>query len=245
MSGHSKWNNIKRKKEATDAVKAKIFTKIGREIIVCVKEGGPDPNNNAKLRELIAKAKSNNVPNDNIDRVIKKASGEGSKNDYEAMVYEGYGPSGVAVIVECLTDNKNRTAADVRHYFDKYGGNLGTIGCVSFMFSTKGIVVVENTGIDEDIAMEDCFECGGDDLTVEEESIIMECDPTAVSDMREALEAKGYTVLSAEAEKVPSTYTTLTDEDSIKKMQLLLDHLEENDDVQNVYHNWEMPEDVE
>lgn len=245
MSGHSKWNNIKRKKEATDAVKAKIFTKIGREIIVCVKEGGPDPNNNAKLRELIAKAKSNNVPNDNIDRVIKKASGEGSKNDYEAMVYEGYGPSGVAVIVECLTDNKNRTAADVRHYFDKYGGNLGTIGCVSFMFSTKGIVVVENTGIDEDTAMEDCFECGGDDLTVEEESIIMECDPTAVSDMREALEAKGYTVLSAEAEKVPSTYTTLTDEDSIKKMQLLLDHLEENDDVQNVYHNWEMPEDME
>lgn len=245
MSGHSKWNNIKRKKEATDAVKAKIFTKIGREIIVCVKEGGPDPNNNAKLRELIAKAKSNNVPNDNIDRVIKKASGEGSKNDYESMVYEGYGPSGVAVIVECLTDNKNRTAADVRHYFDKYGGNLGTIGCVSFMFSTKGIVVVENTGIDEDTAMEDCFECGGDDLTVEEESIIMECDPTAVSDMREALEAKGYTVLSAEAEKVPSTYTTLTDEDSIKKMQLLLDHLEENDDVQNVYHNWEMPEDME
>ncbi len=245
MSGHSKWNNIKRKKEATDAVKAKIFTKIGREIIVCVKEGGPDPNNNAKLRELIAKAKSNNVPNDNIERVIKKASGEGSKNDYEAMVYEGYGPNGVAVIVECLTDNKNRTAADVRHYFDKYGGNLGTIGCVSFMFTTKGIVVVENTGIDEDTAMEDCFDCGGDDLTVEEESIIMECDPTAVSEMREALEAKGYTVLSAEAEKVPSTYTTLTDDDSIKKMQLLLDHLEENDDVQNVYHNWEMPEDAE
>ncbi len=245
MSGHSKWNNIKRKKEATDAVKAKIFTKIGREIIVCVKEGGPDPNNNAKLRELIAKAKSNNVPNDNIDRVIKKASGEGSKNDYESMVYEGYGPNGVAVIVECLTDNKNRTAADVRHYFDKYGGNLGTIGCVSFMFSTKGIVVVENTGIDEDTAMEDCFDCGGEDLTVEEETIVMECDPTGVAAMREALEAKGYTVLSAEAEKVPSTYTQLTDEDAIKKMQLLLDHLEENDDVQNVYHNWEMPEDAE
>ncbi len=245
MSGHSKWNNIKRKKEATDAVKAKIFTKIGREIIVCVKEGGPDPNNNAKLRDLIAKAKSNNVPNDNIDRVIKKASGEGSKNNYESMVYEGYGPNGVAVIVECLTDNKNRTAADVRHYFDKYGGNLGTIGCVSFMFSTKGIVVVENNGVDEDTAMEDCFECGGDDLTVEEETIVMECDPTAVSEMREALTAKGYTVLSAEAEKVPANYTQLTDEDSIKKMQLLLDHLEENDDVQNVYHNWEMPEDEE
>lgn len=245
MSGHSKWNNIKRKKEATDAVKAKIFTKIGREIIVCVKEGGPDPNNNAKLRDLIAKAKSNNVPNDNIDRVIKKASGEGSKNNYESMVYEGYGPNGVAVIVECLTDNKNRTAADVRHYFDKYGGNLGTIGCVSFMFSDKGIVVVENNGVDEDTAMEDCFDCGGDDLTVEEDTIIMECDPTAVSAMREALTAKGYTVISAEAEKVPANYTQLTDEDSIKKMQLLLDHLEENDDVQNVYHNWEMPEDSE
>ncbi|MBQ8010673.1 MAG: YebC/PmpR family DNA-binding transcriptional regulator [Oscillospiraceae bacterium] len=245
MSGHSKWNNIKRKKEATDAVKAKIFTKIGREIIVCVKEGGPDPNNNAKLRDLIAKAKSNNVPNDNIDRVIKKASGEGSKNNYESMVYEGYGPNGVAVIVECLTDNKNRTAGDVRHYFDKYGGNLGTIGCVSFMFSDKGIVVVENNGVDEDTAMEDCFDCGGDDLTVEEDTIVMECDPTAVSAMREALTAKGYTVLSAEAEKVPANYTQLTDEDSIKKMQLLLDHLEENDDVQNVYHNWEMPEDGE
>ena len=245
MSGHSKWNNIKRKKEATDAVKAKIFTKIGREIIVCVKEGGQDPNTNAKLRDLIAKAKSNNVPNDNIDRVIKKASGEGSKNNYESMVYEGYGPNGVAVIVECLTDNKNRTAADVRHYFDKYGGNLGTIGCVSFMFSPKGIVVVENNGVDEDTAMEDCFDCGGDDLTVEDETIVMECDPTAVSAMREALTEKGYTVLSAEAEKVPANYTQLTDEDSIKKMQLLLDHLEENDDVQNVYHNWEMPDDAE
>jgi YebC/PmpR family DNA-binding regulatory protein len=161
------------------------------------------------------------------------------------MVYEGYGPNGVAVIVVCLTDNKNRTAADVRHYFDKYGGNLGTIGCVSFMFSTKGIVVVENNGVDEDTAMEDCFDCGGDDLTVEDETIVMECDPTAVSAMREALTEKGYTVLSAEAEKVPANYTQLTDEDSIKKMQLLLDHLEENDDVQNVYHNWEMPDDAE
>ncbi len=240
MSGHSKWNNIKRKKEATDAVKAKIFTKIGREMIVCIKEGGPDPNNNAKLRDLIAKAKSNNVPNENIDRLIKKASGEGSKNNYESMVYEGYGPSGVAVIVECLTDNKNRTAGDVRHYFDKFGGNLGTSGCVSFLFSDKGIVVVENTGIDEDTAMEDCFDCGGDDLTVEEETIVMECDPTQVHAMREALTAKGYNVLSAEAEKIPSTYTRLEDPDDVKKMQNLLDHLEENDDVQNVFHNWEM-----
>ncbi len=243
MSGHSKWNNIKRKKEATDAVKAKIFTKIGREMIVCIKEGGPDPNNNAKLRDLIAKAKSNNVPNDNIDRLIKKASGEGSKANYESLVYEGYGPSGVAVIVECLTDNKNRTAGDIRHYFDKYGGNLGTTGCVSFMFTDKGIVVVENTGIDEDQAMEDCFDCGGDDLTVEEDVITMECDPNGVAAMREALTAKGYNVLSAEAEKIPSTYTKLEDEDAIKKMNTLLDMLEENDDVQNVYHNWEMPED--
>lgn len=245
MSGHSKWNNIKRKKEATDAVKAKIFTKIGREMIVCIKEGGPDPNSNAKLRDLIAKAKSNNVPNDNIDRLIKKASGEGSKSNYESLVYEGYGPNGVAVIVECLTDNKNRTAGDVRHYFDKYGGNLGTTGCVSFLFSDKGIVVVENNGMDEDEAMELCFECGGDDLTVEEEVITMECAPTQVHAMREALTEKGLNVLSAEAEKVPSTYTKLDDPDAVKKMQNLLDHLEENDDVQNVYHNWEMPEDDE
>ena len=242
MSGHSKWNNIKRKKEATDAVKAKIFTKIGREMIVVIKEGGPDPNNNAKLRDLIAKAKSNNVPNDNIERLIKKASGEGSKANYESLVYEGYGPSGVAVIVECLTDNKNRTAGDIRHYFDKFGGNMGTTGCVSFLFSDKGIVVIDYNGMVEVAAMELCFACGGDDLTVEEDVITMECDPTQVHAMREALEAEGMTVLSAEAEKVPSTYTKLEDEDDIKKMQNLLDHLEENDDVQNVFHNWDMPD---
>ncbi len=240
MSGHSKWNNIKRKKEATDAAKAKIFTKIGREITVCVKEGGPDPNNNAKLRDLIAKAKSNNVPNDNIDRVIKKAAGDGDKNNYETMVYEGYGPNGVAVIVECLTDNKNRTAGDIRHYFDKFGGNLGTPGCVSFMFSEKGMVVVENTGIDEDSMMEECFELGADDFNVTEEIIEIECAPSEVHNVREGLEAKGYKVLSAEAEQIPATYTTLTDEEHIKKMNLLLEHLEDNDDVQNVYHNWEM-----
>ena len=223
MSGHSKWNNIKRKKEATDAAKGKIFTKIGREIMVCVKESGPDPNSNSKLRDLIAKAKANNVPNDNIDRVIKKAAGGDDKNSYESMVYEGYGPNGVAVIVECLTDNKNRTAGDVRHYFDKFGGNLGTSGCVSFMFSQKGVVILENTGLDEDTVMEDC----------------MDSDLHA---LREGLTAKGYKVLSAEVEQIPSTYTTLTDEDQIKKMNLLLENLEDHDDVQNVYHNWEMPE---
>ena len=242
MSGHSKWNNIKRKKEATDAAKGKIINKIGREITVCVKESGPDPNNNAKLRDLIAKAKSNNVPNDNIERVIKKAAGGGDKNNYENMVYEGYGPNGVAVIVECLTDNKNRTAGDVRHYFDKFGGNLGTSGCVSFMFSKKGIVIVENNNIDEDVIMEDAFEFGADDLSVEEEAVEISCEPSELGNLREGLTSKGYNVLSAEIDQIPANYTTLTDEEHIKKMNLLLEHLEDNDDVQNVYHNWEMNE---
>lgn len=242
MSGHSKWANIKRKKEATDAVKAKIFTKIGREIIVAVKEGGADPNNNAKLRDLIAKAKSNNVPNDNIDRVIKKAAGGGDKNNYENNVYEGYGPCGVAVIVECLTDNKNRTAGDIRHYFDKFGGNLGTTGCVSFMFSQKGIIAIEYENQDEDKIMEDCFEAGASDFRIEDDMIEVETEPNDVSAVAESLREMGYKVVSAEAEQVPSTYTKLEDEDAIRKMNLLLEHLEENDDVQNVYHNWDMPE---
>lgn len=242
MSGHSKWNNIKRKKEATDAAKGKIFTKIGREIMVCVKESGPDPNSNSKLRDLIAKAKANNVPNDNIDRVIKKAAGGDDKNSYESMVYEGYGPNGVAVIVECLTGNKNRTAGDVRHYFDKFGGNLGTSGCVSFMFSQKGVVILENTGLDEDTVMEDCMDCGGDDFSFDEDTVEITCAPSDLHALREGLTAKGYKVLSAEVEQIPSTYTTLTDEDQIKKMNLLLENLEDHDDVQNVYHNWEMPE---
>ena len=239
MSGHSKWNNIKRKKEKTDGAKAQIFTKIGREIAVVVKMGGGDPNNNSALKVLIAKAKANNVPNDNIDRIIKKALGDGDKNSYESMVYEGYGPSGVAVIVECLTDNKNRTAGDIRHFFDKFGGNMGTSGCVSFMFSDVGTVVMENNGADEDKIMEDCFEAGADDFNVDDDVIEISCDPNQVSSVREALEGMGYKVLSAEAEKVPSNYTTIEDEDAIKKMGLLLEHLEDDDDVQNVYHNWE------
>ena len=245
MSGHSKWENIKRKKGATDAARAKIFTKIGREIAVCVKEGGADPAGNARLRDLIQKAKANNVPNDNIERCIKKAAGDGDKNNYESMVYEGYGPSGVAVIVECLTDNKNRTAGDVRHYFDKFGGNLGTTGCVSFMFTDKGEIVVENNGADEDKVMEDIFEAGADDFNIDDDVIEIACGPNDVSAVREALEGMGYNVLSAEAEKVPSNYTTLTDEDALKKMRLLLENLEDNDDVQNVYHNWDMPEEPE
>ena len=200
MSGHSKWANIKRKKEATDSARAKIFTKIGREMSVVVKEGGPDPNNNAKLRDLIAKAKANNVPNDNIERIIKKAAGDGDKNNYETMIYEGYGPCGVAVIVECLTDNKNRTAGDVRHYFDKFGGNLGTSGCVSFMFSDQGTVVIENNGADEDKIMEDCFEAGADDFSIEDEVIEITCGPNNVSAVSEALAGLDYNVISAEAE---------------------------------------------
>ena len=239
MSGHSKWANIKRKKEATDSARAKIFTKIGREMAVVVKEGGPDPANNSKLATLIAKAKANHVPNDNIDRIIKKAAGDGDKNNYETMIYEGYGPSGVAVIVECLTDNKNRTAGDVRHYFDKFGGNLGTTGCVSFMFSDQGTVIIENNGADEDKIMEDCFEAGADDFSIEDEVIEIVCGPNDVTKVADALKGLGYTVVSAEAEKVPSNYTKLEDEEDIRKMNLLLDTLEDNDDVQNVYHNWE------
>lgn len=245
MSGHSKWNNIKRKKEATDGARAKVFTKIGREITVCVKEGGGDPNSNSKLRELIAKAKANNVPNDNIERVIKKAAGGGDKTNYESNVYEGYGPNGVAVIVETLTDNKNRTAGDIRHYFDKFGGNLGTTGCVSFMFSSKGIIVADGAGLDEDKVMEDVFDLGASDFSMEDDTIEIETEPNELPAVRDGLVEKGYKLISADVEMVPATYTTLTDEDSIRKMNLLLEALEDNDDVQNVYHNWDMPEEDE
>ena len=243
MSGHSKLANIKHKKEKSDSQRAKVFTKIGREMAVAIKEGGPDPAVNGKLRDLIAKAKANNVPNDNIERAIKKAAGEGDKNNYEDCVYEGYGPNGVAVIVEALTDNRNRTAADVRHFFDKFGGNLGNTGCVSYLFSKKGIVVLENDGsLEEDAVMEDVMEAGAEDMDFGEEAIEIECETGAVSQVREYLADKGYTVVSAEVEQVPSTYVTLTDEDDIRKMNLLLDNLEDDDDIQNVFHNWEMPE---
>lgn len=242
MSGHSKWSTIKRKKEATDQARAKVFTKIGREMTVCVKEGGPDPNTNAKLRDLIAKAKANNVPNDNIERVIKKASGGEDKNDYISIVYEGYGPNGVAVIVETLTDNKNRTAADVRHYFDKFGGNMGTSGCVSFMFTSKSIVVVENKNYDEDKVMEDCMDANADDFSIEEETVEFIGASTELHTMTNSLTEKGYTILSAEIAQVPDNYINLTDEEAIKKMTNLLEHLEDNDDVQNVWHNWENAE---
>ena len=241
MSGHSKWNNIKRKKEKTDGARAKVFTKIGREIAVAVKEGGGNPASNSKLAALIAKAKANSVPNDNIQRIIKRAEG-GDKTEYEAITYEGYGPGGIAVMVETLTDNRNRTAANMRHYFDKFGGNMGTSGCVSFMFSLKGIIVLDNEEgtIDEDKAMEDILEAGGDDFSFEDGCVEITTDPKEVENVANALRDMGYTVVSAEAEQVPSTYTTLTDEDQIKKMGLLLETLEDNDDVQNVWHNWDM-----
>ena len=241
MSGHSKWSTIKRKKGEKDGARAKVFTKISREIIVCIKEHGADPSSNSKLATLIAKAKANNIPNDNIDRLIKKAAGEGDKNNYENCVYEGYGPNGVALIVDCLTDNRNRTAGDVRHYFDRFGGNLGTTGCVSFMFNLKGVIVLDNEDedIDEDKAMEDILEAGGDDFSFEEGCVEITTDPNTVADVAEKLAGMGYKVLSAEAEQVPSTYVKLTDEDQIKKMGLLLEALEDNDDVQNVWHNWE------
>ena len=244
MSGHSKWNNIKRKKEKADGAKAKVFTKIGRELAVAVKEGGSgDPAANSRLRDCIAKAKAANVPNDNIDRIIKRAMGDGNADNYENITYEGYGPSGVAVIVETLTDNRNRTAADVRHAFDKYGGNLGTTGCVSFMFKEKGVIVVEREGLDEDTVMADALEAGASDFAADEDVFEISTEPADFSGVREDLEKKGYEFVSAEVEMVPDTYTAITDEETVIKMQKMLDLLEDNDDVQNVWHNWDAPED--
>ncbi|CAB1244993.1 putative factor regulating gene expression [Ruminococcaceae bacterium BL-6] len=243
MSGHSKWSTIKRKKEKIDGARAKVFTKIGRELAVAVKEGGgPDPRSNSKLKDCIAKAKAANVPNDNIERIIKKAAGDGDENKYENIVYEGYGPNGIAVIVETLTDNRNRTAGDIRHYFDKFGGNLGTNGCVSFLFSRKGVLVIEKEGLSEDKVMEDCLEAGASDFQADEDVFEIYTEPDDFSGVLADLEAKGYEFVSAEIEMVPTTYTKLTDEESISKMQHLLDSLEDSDDVQNVWHNWENPE---
>lgn len=243
MAGHSKWNNIKRKKEKTDAAKAKIFTKIGRELAVAVKEGGsPDPEANSKLKDVIAKAKAVNVPNDNIERIIKKAAGEGDSNNYEECVYEGYGPSGVAVIVEALTDNRNRTASEVRHAFDKNGGNLGTAGCVSYMFNEKGILVIESDGLDEETVMMDALDLGASDFSAEGEIFEVTTEPADFAAVRDAMAEKGYSFVSADIEMIPDTYTEITDPDINKKMQRMIDMLEDDDDVQDVWHNWEMPE---
>ncbi|NLL06730.1 MAG: YebC/PmpR family DNA-binding transcriptional regulator [Clostridiaceae bacterium] len=240
MAGHSKWSNIKRKKEKTDSQRAKIFTKLGREIAIIVKQGGPDPESNSKLKDVIAKAKAANMPNDNISRCIKKASGEVDGADYEEIVYEGYGPSGVAVIVEAMTDNRNRTAGDVRHYFDKFGGNLGTTGCVSFMFDKKGIILIEKDGkIKEDDLMMEVLECGAEDFATEGDYYEIITSPEYFSPVREALEKKGYQFVEADVEMVPQTITKITDPKHIELMEKLIDHLEDLDDVQNVYHNWD------
>ena len=242
MSGHSKWSTIKRKKEKTDQQRAKVFTKIGRELAMVVKAGGPDPNVNSKLKDVIAKAKANNVPNDNIERIIKKAAGETGDNNYEEIVYEGYGPCGVAVIVETLTDNRNRTAGDLRHYFDKCGGNLGQPGSVMFMFQRKGMIVIEGEGLDEEKVMEDALEAGADDFNFDGDVFEISTDANSVSAVSEALEQKGYSFLSAEPAYIPATMTSITDEEALTKMEKLLDMLEDNDDVQNVWHNWETEE---
>jgi YebC/PmpR family DNA-binding regulatory protein len=248
MSGHSKWSTIKRKKEKTDSQRAKIFTKMGREIMVAVREGGPDPGTNSKLKDIIAKAKANNVPNENIERVIKKAAGEQGGANYEEIVYEGYGPSGVAVIVETLTDNRNRTAAEMRHYFDKYGGNLGQSGCVGFLFSRQGVLLVEpEEGMpadrDEDILMEAALEAGAVDFFSDGGVFDIRTEPNDLGTVRDSLASQGYVFASAEVEYVPGTSTALTSDEDIKNMNKMLEMFEDNDDVQAVWHNWEHAED--
>lgn len=240
MSGHSKWANIKHKKGKSDAQKAKVFTKLGREIQIAVKSGGPDPETNSKLKDVIAKAKAANMPNDNITRSIKKASGDGSADVMEEITYEGYGPSGVAIIVETVTDNRNRTAADVRHIFDKFGGNMGNSGCVSFMFDKKGLIVVENDGdVDEETLMMDALDCGAEDFSADEDVFEITTDPAAFSEVRNALEGKGYTFVEASVSMIPQNYVTLTEEKPLEQIEKLLDALDDNDDVMEVYHNWE------
>ena len=243
MSGHSKWSTIKRKKGANDAQRAKIFTKIAREIVVAVKAGGPDPDNNSSLKDAIAKGRAANMPNDNINRTRKKAAGANDSEDYENITYEGYGPSGVAVIVETLTDNRNRTAADIRHAFDKFGGNLGTNGCVSFLFEQKGVIIIDNEDgdIDEDKITLDALEAGADDISASESCFEITTAPDDFHSVRDMLEEK-YILSSAEISMVPQTMTQLTDEKQILMMTKLLDTLEDDDDVQNVYHNWDMPD---
>lgn len=241
MSGHSKFANIKHKKEKNDAKKGKIFTMLGREIQVAVKAGGPDPAVNGKLRDVIAKCKANNMPNDTIDRSIKKAAGGGEDVEYENVTYEGYGPNGVAVIVEVLTDNRNRAAANVRNAFTKGGGNMGNSGCVSFMFDEKGLIVIdkEEIDMDEEELMMAALDAGAEDFAAEEDSYEITTASDDFSAVRETLEAAGIPMASAEVTMIPQTYTELTDEEDIKKMNKLLEMLDDDDDVQNTYHNWD------
>ena len=241
MSGHSKFANIKHKKEKNDAKKGKIFTVIGREIVVAVKEGGPDPANNSKLRDVIAKAKANNMPNDTIDRGIKKAAGDANADNFEVLTYEGYGPNGVAIIVETLTDNKNRTAGNVRSYFTKGNGNIGTPGSVSFMFDNKGQIIIdkEECEMDADDLMMIALDAGAEDFAEEEDSYEILTDPDEFSTVREALEKEGIPMMEAQVAMIPQTYVELTDEQDIKNLQKTLDLLDDDDDVTDVWHNWD------
>ena len=240
MSGHSKWHNIQAKKGKADAARGKIFTKLGRELLIAVKQGGPDPAGNSKLKDVIAKCKANNMPNDSINSAIKRASGAGSDETYEEIVYEGYGINGVAVIVNATTNNRNRTAADVRHIFDKFGGNLGTTGCVSYMVEKKGVIVIEKSSVSmsEDDLMMLAIEAGAEDFASEDEVYEITTAPENFSAVREELEKNNLTFIEAEVQMVPNTYVSL-DETAGNKMQILLDQLDELDDVANVYHNWE------
>lgn len=240
MSGHSKWATIKRAKGKTDAARGKVFTKLGREIAVAVKQGGPDPASNSKLRDVISKAKAANMPNDNISRSIKKASGELNAINYDTVVYEGYGPNGLAVIVETLTDNKNRTAGEVRHIFDKCGGAMGTNGCVSYMFETKGVLLIEKkAGDDEDEIMLNAIDCGAEDFSSDEDGYEIITSAADFSAVRDALEAKGYKFIQSQIDKVPTNTVTVTDTDKFYRM---MDMFDDNDDVQQVYHNGEIDE---
>ena len=241
MSGHSKFANIKHKKEKNDAAKGKIFTIIGRELAVAVKEGGPDPNNNSRLRDVIAKAKANNMPNDTIDRGIKRAAGDANAVNYEHVTYEGYGPSGIAIIVEALTDNKNRTASNVRNAFTKGNGSLGTTGCVSYMFDQKGQIIIdrEECDMDADDLMMMALDAGAEDFSDEEDSFEILTSPDDFSAVREALEKEGVPMAQAEITMIPQNYVTLSDENDIKYLNRTLDLLDEDDDVQAVYHNWD------
>lgn len=245
MSGHSKWANIKNKKEKTDSQRGRIFTKIGRELAIAVKEGGPDPVNNNKLRDVIAKAKANNMPNDNIARSIKKAAGEGSSVNYEEITYEGYGPGNMAVIVSVLTDNRNRTAAEMRHIFDKSGGNLGNSGCVGWMFDKKGLIVIERTAsMDEDEVMMHALEAGAADFIAQDDAFEIYTDPMEFSKVREALEALKYEFISADLQMIPQNTVTITDPETVEKIERFLEKLDENEDVQEVFHNGILPEDA-
>lgn len=240
MSGHSKWHNIQAKKGKADAARGKVFTKLGRELLIAVKQGGPDPAGNSKLKDVIAKCKAANMPNDTINNAIKKAAGAGNSENYEEVIYEGYGPNGIAIIVEAATDNKNRTAADVRHAFSKVGGNLGTNGCVSYLFDKKGVIVIDkaNCKLDEDSLMMLAIEAGAEDFSSEEEVYEITTTPETFSEVREKLEQENLEFLEEGVQMVPSTYVAL-DEAGASKMERLLDMLDELDDVSEVYHNWD------